>query len=100
MKYPFMGSRRLTLELADEGCHVNRKKVQRLMLIMRIEAVYPKKKTTNPDKQNKIYPYLLRNMEVTYVGQVWATDITYIPMAKGFVYVVAIIDWFSRKVLS
>ena len=100
MKYPFIGSRRLALELADEGCHVNRKKVQRLMLIMRIEAVYPKKKTTNPDKQNKIYPYLLRNMEVTYAGQVWATDITYIPMAKGFVYVVAIIDWFSRKVLS
>ena len=100
MKYPFMGSRRLALELADEGYHVNRKKVQRLMLIMRIEAVYPKKRTTNPDKQNKIYPYLLRNMEVTYVNQVWATDITYIPMAKGFVYVVAIIDWFSRKVLS
>ena len=100
MKYPFMGSRRLALELADDGYHVNRKKVQRLMLIMRIEAVYPKKKTTNPDKQNKIYPYLLRNLEVTYASQVWATDITYIPMAKGFVYVVAIIDWFSRKVLS
>lgn len=100
MKYPFMGSRRLALELADEGYHVNRKKVQRLMLIMRIEAVYPKKKTSNPNKQHRIYPYLLRDLKVTYVNQAWATDITYIPMAKGFVYVVAIIDWFSRKVLS
>ena len=100
MKYPFMGSRRLALELMDEGYHVNRKKVQRLMLIMRIEAIFPKKKTTSPDKQNKIYPYLLRDLKITYVNQVWSTDITYIPMAKGFVYVVAIIDWFSRKVLS
>jgi putative transposase len=100
MQYPFMGSRRLALELADEGYLVNRKKVKRLMLIMRIEAVYPKKKTSNPNKQHKIYPYLLKDLEVTYVNQVWATDITYIPMAKGFVYVVAIIDWFSRKVLS
>lgn len=100
MKYPFMGSRRLVLELADEGHHVNRKKVKRLMLIMRIEAVFPKKRTTNPNKKHKIYPYLLRDLKVTYVNQVWSTDITYIPMAKGFVYVVAIIDWFSRKVLS
>lgn len=100
MKYPFMGSRRLALELADEGHHVNRKKVKRLMLIMRIEAVFPKRKTTNPNKRHKIYPYLLRDLEITYVNQVWSTDITYIPMAKGFVYVVAIIDWYSRKVLS
>lgn len=100
MKYPFMGSRRLALELADEGHHVNRKKVKRLMLIMRIEAIFPKKRTTNPNKLHKIYPYLLRDVKITYVDQVWSTDITYIPMAKGFIYVVAIIDWFSRKVLS
>jgi putative transposase len=100
MEYPFMGCRRLALELADKGFQVNRKKVSRLMKVMRIEAVYPKKRTTIADKQNKIYPYLLRDLKITYVDQVWSTDITYIPMAKGFVYVVAIMDWHSRKVLS
>ena len=67
---------------------------------MNIRALYPKPKTITPNKDHKIYPYLLRNMEVTYTNQVWATDITYIPMNKGFLYLVAIIDWFSRKVLS
>jgi putative transposase len=100
MEYPFMGSRRVVFELADKGHHVNRKKVQRLMILMRIYAVYPIKKTTTPDKRHKIYPYLLRNLDVKFANHVWATDITYIPMDKGFVYLVAIIDWFSRKVLS
>ena len=70
------------------------------MRVMGIYALYPKKKTTLVDRQHKVYPYLLRHVEVSYANQVWATDITFIPMAKGFVYVVAIIDWFSRKVLS
>jgi putative transposase len=100
LEYPFRGSRRIALELADDGHHVNRKKVQRLMLIMRFYALYPKTKTSIPDKRHKVYPYLLRNMDVVFTNHVWAIDITYIPMAKGFVYVVAIIDWYSRKVLS
>lgn len=99
-RYPFMGSRRIVGELADAGFLVNRKKVMRLMRLMGIYALYPKKKTSIKDKKHKIYPYLLRNLEVTYANQVWATDITYIPMKKGFVYVVAVIDWYSRKVLS
>ena len=98
--YPFMGSRRIVVELAEQGIVANRKKVMRLMRIMGIHALYPKKKTTIRDKAHKVYPYLLRNLDVTYANQAWATDITYIPMRKGFVYVVAIIDWFSRKVLS
>lgn len=70
------------------------------MVEMRIGVIYPKVKTTIPNKNHKVYPYLLRNLSVTYPNQVWATDITYIPMAKGFLYLVAIIDWYSRKVLS
>tara|TARA_Y100000817_G_C16806538_1_gene522227 strand:- start:60 stop:791 length:732 start_codon:yes stop_codon:yes gene_type:complete len=100
LKHPFMGSRRIRTELAKEGKIVNRKRITRLMREMNIRALYPKPKTTTPNKDHKIYPYLLRNMEVTYTNQVWATDITYIPMNKGFLYLVAIIDWFSRKVLS
>ena len=100
LEHPFMGHRRIVGELADLGYTVNRKKVLRLMRLMGIYALYPKKKTTIANKQHKVYPYLLRNLDVTYANQVWATDITFIPMAKGFVYVVAIIDWFSRKVLS
>ena len=95
-----MGSRRIRTEQAKEGKIVNRKRITRLMREMNIRALYPKPKTTTPNKDHKIYPYLLRNMEVTYTNQVWATDITYIPMNKGFLYLVAIIDWFSRKVLS
>ncbi|WP_157576730.1 IS3 family transposase [Pseudoalteromonas rubra] len=100
LNYPFMGSRRIVDELAKLNYQVNRKKVTRLMRLMGILVLYPKPKTTVPDKAHRIYPYLLRDTEVTYANQVWATDISYIPMAKGFVYVVAIIDWFSRKVLS
>ncbi|HHC6670858.1 TPA: IS3 family transposase [Vibrio parahaemolyticus] len=100
LQYPFMGSRRVRTELAKKGHNVNRKRVIRLMRDMGIGAIYPKPKTTLANKAHKVYPYLLRNVEVTYPNQAWAIDITYIPMAKGFLYLVAIIDWYSRKVLS
>ncbi|HHG3104801.1 TPA: IS3 family transposase [Vibrio parahaemolyticus] len=100
LQYPFMGSRRVRTELAKKGHNVNRKRVIRIMRDMGIGAIYPKPKTTLANKAHKVYPYLLRNVEVTYPNQAWAIDITYIPMAKGFLYLVAIIDWYSRKVLS
>jgi len=101
LRHPFKGSRRLRDDLWDEhGLHVNRKHVQRLMQLMGIEALHPKPRTTRPDAQHRVYPYLLRNLEINRCNQVWATDITYIPMRKGFLYLVAVIDWYSRKVLS
>ncbi|NAZ72105.1 IS3 family transposase, partial [Vibrio toranzoniae] len=100
LKYPFMGSRRIRNELIKEGLYVNRKRIVRIMRDMRIGAIYPKPRTTVTNKAHKVYPYLLRDIEVTYPNQAWAIDITYIPMAKGFLYLVAIIDWYSRKVLS
>ena len=100
LKRPFYGSRRIRDWLHDEGFPVNRKKVQRLMRQMGIMALYPKANTSRPGKGHKIYPYLLRGLSIDRPNQVWATDISYIPMAKGFVYVVAIMDWYSRKVLA
>lgn len=100
MKWPFYGSRRIRNTLNDEGLAVNRKRVQRLMRLMGICALYPKPKTTQPDSQHRVYPYRLRNVTVERPNQVWCADITYIPMAKGFVYLVAVMDWYSRKVLS
>ncbi|MGO2343866.1 IS3 family transposase [Vibrio litoralis] len=100
LQYPFMGSRRIRNELIKKGHKVNRKRIVRIMRDMGIGAIYPKPKTTIANKAHKVYPYLLRDIEVTYPNQAWAIDITYIPMAKGFLYLVAIIDWFSRKVLS
>lgn len=101
LRYPFKGSRRLRDALWDiYGLHVNRKHVQRLMRIMGIRALYPGAKTTRPHPQHKVYPYLLRGLEINRVNQVWCTDITYIPMRKGFLYLVAIMDWHSRRVLS
>ena len=100
LKRPFYGSRRLRDWLQDEGHDVCRKKVRRLMGLMGIRTLYPKKSTSQPGKGHKIYPYLLRKLKISRPNQVWATDITYIPMAKGFVYLVAIMDWYSRKVLS
>lgn len=101
MRYPFKGTRRLRDDLWDAyGKQVNRKRVQRLMRLMGIRALYPGARTTRPNKQHKVYPYLLRDMEISRVNQVWCTDITYIPMRKGFLYLVAIMDWHSRKVLS
>lgn len=100
LQYPFMDSRRIRNELIKKGHKVNRKRIVRIMRDMGIGAIYPKPKTTIANKAYKVYPYLLRDIEVTYPNQAQAIDITYIPMAKGFLYLVAIIDWFSRKVLS
>ncbi len=100
LKRPFYGSRRIRDWLQDEGYDINRKRVQRLMRKMGIRALYPKPRTSKPGKGHKIYPYLLRDRVIDRPNQVWATDISYIPMAKGFVYLVAVIDWYSRKVLS
>ena len=97
---PFYGSRRMTVWLREQGYEVNRKRVSRLMEVMGIAAVYPKPKLSQPGAGHKIYPYLLEGVEVTRANQVWSTDITYIRMAAGFVYLVAVMDWFSRFVLS
>jgi putative transposase len=93
---PFYGSRRMVEWLATQGFGVNRKRVARLMEVMGIEAVYPKPKLSLPGEGHKIYPYLLRDVKVMRLNQVWSTDITYIRMAQGFVYLVAVMDWFSR----
>ena len=100
LKRPFYGSRRIRDWLQDEGHAVNRKRVQRLMRIMGITALYPKPRTSKPGEGHKVYPYLLRGLTIDRPNQVWATDLTYIPTARGFVYLVAIMDWFSRKVLA
>jgi putative transposase len=100
LKRPFYGSRRIRDWLHDDGFQVNRKRVQRLMRQMGIAALYPKANTSRPGKGHKIYPYLLKGLDINRPNQVWATDLSYIPMAKGFVYVVAIMDWYSRKVLA
>ncbi len=100
LKRPFYGSRRIRDWLWEEGNDINRKRVQRLMRQMGITALYPKKGTSRPGKGHKIYPYLLRGLEVNRPNQVFCSDITYIPMAKGFVYLVVIMDWYSRRVLS
>ncbi len=100
LKYPFMGSRSLRAQLKLKGYMVNRKRVQRLMKEMNIHSTAPKPNTSRPGKQHKIYPYLLRNLKIDHSNHVWATDITYIPMARGFLYLVAIMDWYSRNVLS
>lgn len=97
---PFYGSRRLVARLNKEGHCVNRKRVRRLMRLMGLTAIYRHPKTSTPASGHKVYPYLLRGMQVTRPNQVWATDITYIPMAKGFLYLVAVMDWHSRYVLS
>jgi putative transposase len=97
---PFYGSRRMTEWLNGEGHAVNRKRVSRLMELLGVEAVYPKPKLSQPGEGHRIYPYLLRGVAVERVNQVWSTDITYIRMAQGFVYLVAVMDWFSRYVLS
>jgi putative transposase len=97
---PFYGSRRMTAWLETQGHEVNRKRISRLMQVMGIEAVYPKPKLSQPGAGHKIYPYLLRGVAVDRVNQVWSTDITYIRMAQGFMYLIAVMDWFSRFVLS
>ena len=100
LKLPFYGSRRIRDELEDQGHRVNRKRVQRLMRLMGLRALYPRRRTSQPGKGHKIYPYLLRDLTVGRANQVWATDVCYIPMTKGFMYLVAIMDWHTRRVLS
>jgi putative transposase len=100
IKYPFYGYRRITAILNRSGYHVNNKKIRRIMSLMDLQAIYPKKKTTFADTEHKIYPYLLRDLIINKSNQVWATDITYIKMSKGFVYLVALIDLFSRKIIN
>ena len=95
LRTPFFGSRKLSRVLG-----VNRKGIQRLMRVMGIEAIYPKRRTTWPGAGHKIYPYLLRNVEVTRPDHVWSSDITYVPLRHGFMYLVAVMDWYSRYVLS
>ncbi len=97
---PFYGSRRMMLWLREQGHAVNRKRVARLMGVMGIAAVYPQPKLSQPSEGYRIYPYLLKGVAVNRVNQVWSTDITYIRMAQGFLYLVAVMDWFSRFVLS
>ncbi len=100
LKRPFYGGRRIRDWLQDEGHEINRKRVQRLMRLMGIAALYPKRRTSQPGKGHKIYPYRLRGLAIERPNQVWASDICYVPMARGFAYLVAIIDWYSRKVLA
>ena len=97
---PFYGSRNLTWCLQQAGYTVNRKRVQRLMRLMGIEATYPRPWTSDPHPEHRIYPYLLRDLVIARRDQVWSADITYIPMPRGFMYLVAILDWHSRYVLA
>jgi putative transposase len=100
LKTPTWGSRSMRNHLRRLGYKINRKHVQRLMRLMGLEAIYPRPKTSRPHPEHKVYPYLLRNLNIERPNQVWCTDITYIPMRRGFMYLVAIMVWHSRKVLS
>lgn len=98
---PFYGARKIAVELKkQEGLTVNRKRIRRLMQLMGIRAIYQRPRTSKPDPGHKVYPYLLRDLKITRPNQVWAADITYIPMSRGFLYLVTIIDWYSRYVIS
>lgn len=99
-RHPFIGTRRMVIYLQLLGHEVNRKRLQRLYGIMGIEAIYPKKNLSKRNMEHKVYPYLLRGLLINRVNQVWSTDITYIRLTGGFVYLVAIIDWFSRYVIA
>lgn len=100
LKNPVWGSRSMRNWLRRQGYRINRKRVQRLMRLMGIEAIYPKPRTSRPHPEHKVYPYLLKGIKIDQPNQVWAADITYIPMSRGFMYLVAVMDWHSRKVLS
>jgi len=97
---PFYGTRRMKVHLKSKGLDINRKRVTRLMREMGIQAIYPKPKLSMSDSGHKIYPYLLRGLSISRPDQVWSSDITYIRMSKGFVYLTAVMDWYSRYVLS
>ncbi|RPJ14384.1 MAG: IS3 family transposase [Deltaproteobacteria bacterium] len=100
LKTPVYGSRSMARHFQRQGRTVNRKRIQRQMRLMGIEAVYPKPHTSRPHPEHKIYPYLLRDLTIDHPNQVWAADITYVPMACGFMYLVAVMDWHSRRILS
>ncbi len=100
LRTPFYGSRRMVAVLHREGEAVNRKRVRRLMRLLGLEAIYQKPNTSRRHPEHKVYPYLLRGLVINRPNQVWCADITYIPLAKGFVYLVAVMDWFSRRVLA
>lgn len=100
MRTPFYGWPRMTVYLNQQGYAVNHKRVQRLMQKMGLQAIYPKPSLSKAHPGHTVYPYLLRNLAITQPNQVWSADITYIPMSKGFMYLVAVIDWFSRYVLA
>jgi putative transposase len=97
---PFYGARKMAIYLKSQGHQVNRKRVRRLMRLMGLKAIYRRPRTSKPALGNKVYPYLLNGIAITRPNQVWAADITYIPMQRGFLYLVAIIDWYSRYILS
>ena len=99
LQTPYYGSRQMMRHLIREGHQIGRHRVRRLMQNMGLEAIYQKPNTSKPHPDHRIYPYLLRNMDITYSNQVWCTDITYIPIKRGFFYLVAIMDWYSRAVL-
>jgi putative transposase len=99
-RHPFFGSRKMRDYLIRQGYQVNRKRVQRLMQLMGLRSIAPRQRTTIPAREHKIYPYLLRNLEIERADQVWCSDITYIPLKSGFVYLTVIMDWYSRCVLS
>lgn len=98
--HPFYGSRKITVQMKSLGHIINRKRIQRLMRLMGLEAIYPKRNLSKANKAHQKYPYLLKNKKIFYPNQVWSTDITYIRLSKGFVYLTSVIDWYSRYVLS
>lgn len=99
-QHPFFGSRQIAAYLPTKGYHAGRHRVRRLMKVMGLEAIYKRPNTSKKHPENRIYPYLLRNMQITRPNQVWCSDISYIPVKRGFLYLVAIMDWATRKVLS
>jgi putative transposase len=100
LKHPYFGAPRMTLWLNQQGCTVNHKRVARLMQVMGLQATLPGPHTSKPHPEHRIYPYLLRNLEVVAPDEVWCADLTYIPMRHGFMYLVAVMDWHSRYVLA
>jgi putative transposase len=100
LKTPFYGSRGMTQWLRRAGYKVNRKRVRRLLRVMGLEAIYPRQRTSAPAPEHRVYPYLLRNLAIERPDQVWSADITYVPLARGFMYLVAVLDWHSRYVLA
>src|SRR5437879_3112843 len=100
LKHPVYGSRRLTAVLRREGLQLNRKRVARLLGLMGVEVAYPKRNLSQPGEGHRIYPYLLEGLQISGPDQVWCSDITYVPMAYGFMYLVAVMDWWSRYVLA